>query len=450
MTRVWRFDGYTAHARDWAYVRQPDGEVIEFARYLERRGDESRLNLDRAASQAIESSTGFLRGQISVTRTGVFRYRNRDGSTRLEARLAEDVFSPTHLDSIRMAVVVDGHPLTRSGKPVDVTTNNVTRLQRGQLGSALERAPSGGYEVIRSDVLVTARPVIASMIRRDRFQTSLGYLAELEETPGEFAGPDGPEPYHVIQRNQIVNHDAVNISAGRGGPSVRVHLTADALAGGWSSDRRGPQTTGREASRNHRSRTMDEQQIQTTMIRLDTQHVSVPVTAAPQIMTAFETVNAKVKAETARADTAQAELKKRDEELATAKKELETEKAKPARTDAAIMLKVLDGARRLGAKFDEKQLDEVLALTPDAARRQVLTAINADAAKGLEGQSEGYVEGVFAMAVQAAGKRKDAKGAEQAAALFTVVSDAGSQAGNRGDSDADADAGLDAGVSQFN
>jgi len=43
---------------------------------------------------------GYLKGRAAVCSTGVYSYMNKDGTTRRELRLPEEVFNPLFLDSL--------------------------------------------------------------------------------------------------------------------------------------------------------------------------------------------------------------------------------------------------------------------------------------------------------------------------------------------------------------
>lgn len=170
-------------------------------------------NVHRADRATLQKPTrldnGFLRVDAFITRTGVFEYRNVDGSTRREYRPPEEVFHADALASFDRAPVTNDHP--RQGF---VDARNRRALSVGTTGA-----------VRRSDNFVAASLQIEdadviSAIEAGKQEISCGYTADLEETPG--ISPDG-ERYDCIQRNIRGNHVAV-VGAGRAGPQVRIRM----------------------------------------------------------------------------------------------------------------------------------------------------------------------------------------------------------------------------------
>ena len=152
---------------------------------------------------------GFLRADAYLTRTGVFRYRNADGTERREYRPPDVVFSEDSLDTLRMTALTMGHPL----KPV--TADNARGLSIGSVGQDVRR----DGERVRATITVTDGESIAAM-KRGRRQISCGYWADVENTPGV---TDDGEEYDAIQRTVTYNHVAV-VDAGRAGPDVAARL----------------------------------------------------------------------------------------------------------------------------------------------------------------------------------------------------------------------------------
>ena len=94
------------------------------------------IRYDRSSiGKTFKTSNGFLRTDAVITRTGIFKYKNPDGTIRRELRRPEEVFKQDALDSIKMIPVTNNHPYLVSGDENDkmVTTVNAGKYQVGFL-----------------------------------------------------------------------------------------------------------------------------------------------------------------------------------------------------------------------------------------------------------------------------------------------------------------------------
>lgn len=158
---------------------------------------------------------GFLRVPATLSRVGVLTYRNADGSTRRELRLADEVFKEDSLRSFAMLPVTDNHP------PVPVTANNARDYQRGAVSETVRQ--DGDFLV--GTLMVTDAALVGAIERGEKREVSCGYHCDLEWKAGEYNG----QKYDCIQRNIRGNHVAM-VARGRAGPEVRVRLdSADAI-----------------------------------------------------------------------------------------------------------------------------------------------------------------------------------------------------------------------------
>lgn len=150
-----------------------------------------------------ETPDGFLRVWMTVSRTGPLRYRNDDGSDRVEHVSPQTLFDKNSLDTAWGKPITYLHP--RSGK---VDADNARELQRGMTQQGL---------LINQDFLtvvgvLTDRQAIDAVQGGDR-QVSAGYLTDLvPRADGSFD-----------QTNRRYNHFAI-VPAGRAGEQVKVHL----------------------------------------------------------------------------------------------------------------------------------------------------------------------------------------------------------------------------------
>lgn len=166
------------------------------------------------AKGATPDAAGMLRAPVTLTRTGVFPYRNADGSIRRELRLPEEVFSQPSMDSFELVPFVDEHPYAENG---EVTAENAKRLQVGSVGKIRQNGNK-----LDGDVRVTDEATVAKVLS-GKVAVSAGYYCDREWTSGVTA--DG-QPYDCIQRNIRANHVAL-VMVGRAGPEARIRLDED-------------------------------------------------------------------------------------------------------------------------------------------------------------------------------------------------------------------------------
>lgn len=159
-------------------------------------------------------SSGARRVDGHAARVGVQVYSDGRGGIRRELRLPEEVFSTPSLESYDGAWITDGHPSEF------VTPQTARDLSRGLV---TEPARQDGDLVAMASVIDDAR-----LLRKlDEIQAagkhaelSVGYYADLDETPG--VHPKFGR-YDAIQRNIRVNHVAI-VPVGRAGREARLRL----------------------------------------------------------------------------------------------------------------------------------------------------------------------------------------------------------------------------------
>lgn len=170
---------------------------------------------DRASSSATSARrlpNGWLRTDGIVARTGIQSYTRPDGTVLRELRLPEEVFRAETLDALAMAPVTDEHP------PAMLDATNTTAFQRGTLGEQIEVLDD---RLVKAPLLITDEQLIQKVLSGEQTELSVGYLCDLEHTPGVWRG----QKYDAIQRNIMPNHVAITHRA-RGGPELRVRLDA--------------------------------------------------------------------------------------------------------------------------------------------------------------------------------------------------------------------------------
>lgn len=158
----------------------------------------------------VRTATG-VRADAHISRTGVFVYRNPDGSERRELRPRSEVASPESLASFAMVPVTDDHPPTR------VDTVNAPTYARGSSGETIRM----DGDKVAATIVVFDSALIAKL-DGGKVEVSCGYECDLDETPGV---TEAGERYDAIQRNIRGNHIAI-VDRGRAGPDVRVRMDA--------------------------------------------------------------------------------------------------------------------------------------------------------------------------------------------------------------------------------
>lgn len=189
------------------------------------------LSFDRAPIDKKHfTNNGFLRVRGTLTRTGVFVYRNPDGTTRRELRHPDDVFESESLDSLRLAPVTLGHPVNETGDGL-LSVENAHGIIRGSVGDLIEH--DGKY--INSTLIVTDKEAIDAVTEKGHEELSCGYSKDLEMIAGEWEGI----PYDARQRNIRYNHVAL-VKRGRAG-DTRISLDADLQEENMSTDVKMPE-----------------------------------------------------------------------------------------------------------------------------------------------------------------------------------------------------------------
>lgn len=165
-----------------------------------------RLDSVPPLSKATYTEEGYLKDTPILTSTGIFEYKNKDGSIRRELRLPEEVFDPDSLKSYR------GKPIIITHDAGAITKDNV---QRESIGTILSDGYQDGSDV-RAEIIIhnTDR-----MKQSGLKELSCGYHLDLEETPGVWEG----QHYDAIQRNIRINHLALVFEA-RAGEQARLNI----------------------------------------------------------------------------------------------------------------------------------------------------------------------------------------------------------------------------------
>lgn len=312
------------------------------------------LRFDRVEIRAEKTPEGYIVDDPILTRTGVFEYRNPDGTTRREYRPPEAVFAADSLAAYEGLPITDGHP----GK---VTAANVKK----HLAGTVMRAGRQDGESLRAQIKIfDIKPV-----EEGKKELSVGYEVELDPTPG--VSPAG-ERYDVKQISVKPNHLAL-CRKGRAG-TARLNLDAADDA--------------------------DETEREDTMSLVKVAVASgLSYDAAPEVANHVQELQKRLDAVTAERDTAAARADSADAKV----KELEAgaEKVRQdARAEALGRVKLESVLTQAKVAFKEDATDiELQAAFVKSVRGDALD---------LTGKSDAYIQCAFDMALAEPKRREDA------------------------------------------
>ncbi len=329
------------------------------------------------------TDSGYLRAPARITKTGVFVYRNADGSMRRELRCPEEVFAADSLRTLQLVPLTREHP-EPLGTPV--TMANRRGLDVGVVGSDVRQEG----EHVAATVQVEDAAAIGDVQSGKRRELSAGYQRDLELTPGTWNGT----PYDGVQRRIRYNHVALT-EVGRAGPTARIRL--DSSAAVMVCDARDPVPPEQEPPMKPKI-TVDgvtfevesesaAQAIQLALKRRDERLAAVD----------SELATAKKDAETqrGRADAAETERKKLEGVVADSAKPEKIQAAVKARLELERTCKPL----LVDAKGQEPDLS---GLTDVEIKSKVVLAHDPEVK--LDSASAEYLEGRFAGAVRSLAK----------------------------------------------
>ena len=155
---------------------------------------------------------GFLIIDALATRTGVFKYHQRDGSILRQYRPKEEVLNVDSYSSLSSKPVTNEHP------PEFVNSKNVKKYQ---IGFVKDNVSIVDDKYIKASLVIQDADTIKEIQETNKVQVSCGYTCSHENTDGSH----GHERYDVIQRNIDYNHISI-VRHGRAGEKVRL-LTTD-------------------------------------------------------------------------------------------------------------------------------------------------------------------------------------------------------------------------------
>ena len=160
---------------------------------------------DTATVKAKRTDEGFILDDPIITRTGVFKYRNTDGTERLELRHPDDVFKPESLATLK------GKPITNLHQG-EITAQNAF----GKIAGAVLTEGRQDGENVTAEISI----LDTFMVDSGSKELSCGYDLNLIEENGVYNG----EKYTHRQTNIVYNHLAI-VPNGRAG-NARLNMDA--------------------------------------------------------------------------------------------------------------------------------------------------------------------------------------------------------------------------------
>lgn len=180
-----------------------------------------RVDVLRFDAPIIEDD-GFAHIPATLTRTGVFPYRNADGSIRMELRHPEDVMHPDSLATLKRKPVVVGHPSFGA-----VNKDNAKNVSVGFTGDDIEQKED---HVAGTVTLLDGHAIdLVTRKQNPMRELSAGYRALVTAESGTYKGVR----YDSRQRQIRYNHVAM-VDQGRMGASVK--LMVDSATGVYIED----------------------------------------------------------------------------------------------------------------------------------------------------------------------------------------------------------------------
>lgn len=296
------------------------------------------LRFDTGTVKSVHKSPeGFLIVKGTATRTGVFTYRNPDGTFRRELRHPDDVLHPDSLGSLA------GKPLTLEHPPELLTPDNVDQHSVGSVGNKIEIVGNGLIEIVGN---VHRRDAIAATETKSKRDLSCGYTCEIVREDGIY----NSEPYDFRQKNIVYNHLAI-VQQGRAGTLCGLHLDSTALDVAFQEAQENPSITY-SPSFTDKPLTFNSSKHMGTTINLDgVTYNDVPESFAPVVASAFKELTSL----RSRVDSLQSELDSKVAEvevLEEQSEDLENERDRERGRGDALEIQLEEAREQLFSRED--------------------------------------------------------------------------------------------------
>lgn len=351
--------------------------------------------LDSGSAQ--RTPQGGIAVPASLTRSGVFLYRNPDGTERREYRPPDEVFKSDSMATAASAPLTDLHPTDGI-----VTISNWRGTSVGHLGEQVRR----DGELLAANVYVQDAQVVEAVERGDRRDISMGYRCRIDRTPG--TTPEG-ERYDAIQRDIRYNHAAI-LPRGHGRAGDGVGLRMD------SADPTDAMQVRHEEQKSAPGAPAPQEQA----VRTDMGDIKVRIDGVEHRLDGSDTTKQAVEKALGDRDQRIDSLKSERDQL-----QAKLDEAEKKRDELQGKLDEAQDPKRLDARVQERTelIDKARRIAPelktDGLSDQQIRC-EALKAKGVEVRSDAsddYIRGRFeAVAESMPAQRQDSPGAARAAA----------------------------------
>ncbi len=324
---------------------------------------------------------GYLETEAIATRSGIFLYRNNDGSIEKELRHPDDVFKADSLKSMQMIPITDGHP---EGRLVD--SKSAKSLQIGYVGENIK--VDGKF--IRVPLTITDSDSIEK-IKKGKNQLSLGYTANLIKEPGEY----NSQKYDSKQTDIKYNHLAI-VSLARAGAAASIKLDeGDAIQLDDEEIKIITDDNSKDNFKQKRGRSMKK-------IMLD----GIEYEASPEVLNAYTKEKTRADELTAESEKSKGvvdALKDENSKLKTKVDEFDAKLTENVNAAVKERVAIIDSAKTILDK--ETKLDDMSNID---IKKAVILAVSKDAK--LDEVSEDYINARFDAALEMNVERKDMSG----------------------------------------
>lgn len=381
----------------------------------------------------VHPTTGQLRIDAIVTRSGIFDYRSDDGNNIREFRPPEEVFKLESLESLKNIPVTPGPDHPKEFITSDTLNTSPETKMIGLTGREVQTMKP----FVKVDLVIFDPETLKNLERRrvdgTPTEVSLGYEVTIEHRKGSFEG----ESFDQVQTNIIYNHLALvdqaragnqaRLRFDRNGHFYRFHTVSlnpsekdlkEAVRRFDSKDRekasrffsiplseigetipknKGVRKMGEEATKKVRVRIKG---FQTRKARLDAMTIEVPEEVAPaveQVAAVMEQVVEEAKESSEVIIDQEKELETKDqeftEELEARDNALEEERKQADQEEEERMDRAVNARIDMFEKAKAHGIDDYRKLKNDQIKLAIIKKY--DSSFDPEGKSEEYIQGRF-------------------------------------------------------
>jgi hypothetical protein len=155
------------------------------------------------------TAEGYLNINALMTRVGIFKYQNNDGTIVRQYRPAEEVLSEDSYSTLSNVPVTNEHPKEF------VNSKNVKKYQVGFVRDCIEVVDN---KYLKGKLVIQDDETINEIISNKKVEVSCGYTCIHEQKDGEF---ENEGRFDLIQRQIRYNHLAI-VYKGRAGNQVKL------------------------------------------------------------------------------------------------------------------------------------------------------------------------------------------------------------------------------------